>query len=103
MIVSNFNTMTCSSCSFNDGMCYTSLPPKYRCTFDNQFYDGMHACHLDLAPVRHGKILQCIKNGKFNRVFSCCDTDCTTMTSWIWPKYCPWCGAKLDGDKNETN
>lgn len=21
----------------------------------------------------------------------------TEMTSWMWPKYCPWCGAKMNG------
>ena len=42
---------TCSNCKFNDGMVYTSYPPKYKCTFNNEFYAGNHECHLDLAPV----------------------------------------------------
>ena len=54
-------------------------------------------------PIRHGKILQVTENAKHKRVFSCCNTDCTTMTMWMWPKYCPWCGARLDGELDETN
>ena len=43
-----------------------------------------------------GQIIETIKNGKMHRVFSCCDTECTQLTSWIHPKHCPECGAKLD-------
>ena len=42
---------TCQNCRFNDGMVYTSSPVKYKCTFDGNFYEGLHPCHLDLAPV----------------------------------------------------
>lgn len=42
---------TCQNCRFNDGMAYTSNPVKYKCTFDGEYYEGMHPCHLDLAPV----------------------------------------------------
>ena len=55
----------------------------------------------DVVPATHiqklGNIVQTIKNGRACRNFSCCGTDCTEMTSWMWPKYCPWCGAKLNG------
>lgn len=44
-------TNACSNCRFNDGLVYTSNPPKYKCTFDNEFYAGYHTCHLDLTPV----------------------------------------------------
>lgn len=33
--------------------------------------------------------------GKSVRTFSCCGKDCTNLTMWMWPKYCPWCGAKI--------
>lgn len=42
---------TCQNCRFNDGVVYMSNPQKYKCTFDNQYREGLHKCHLDLVPV----------------------------------------------------
>ena len=42
-----------------------------------------------------GEIIETIKDGKMNRVFSCCGTDFTQLTQWMTPKYCPECGAKI--------
>lgn len=50
----------------------------------------------DVAPVRHGRIIETIGDGRMKRVFSCCGVDFTKMTSWMTPKYCPNCGAKMD-------
>ena len=50
----------------------------------------------DVAEVRHGKIIETIKDGKMNRVFSCCGHDFTELTCWYLPKYCPNCGARMD-------
>lgn len=44
---------------------------------------------------REGKVIETIKNGRSNRVFDCCGEDFTKLTSWIMPKYCPNCGAKM--------
>ena len=49
----------------------------------------------DVAEVRHGKIIETIKDGKMNRVFSCCGHDFTELTCWYMPKYCPHCGAPI--------
>ena len=58
----------------------------------------------DIAPVRHGSIIETIEDGHMKRVFSCCGTDFTKMTCWMTPKYCPNCGAKMDGgDNSETD
>lgn len=51
----------------------------------------------DVIPVRHGKIVVTIENGKMKRIFSCCGEDFTQMTQWMTPDYCPNCGAKIDG------
>lgn len=51
----------------------------------------------DVSPVVHGKIIETIKKGKFNRTFSCCGRDFTQLTMWYTPKYCPNCGAKMVG------
>ena len=51
---------------------------------------------VDAAPVRHGKIIETIENGRMKRVFSCCGEDFTKLTCWMTPNYCPNCGAKMD-------
>ena len=56
---------------------------------------------IDAAPVRHGKIIETIENGRMKRVFSCCGTDFTKMTCWMTPNYCPNCGAKMDEKVSE--
>ena len=56
---------------------------------------------IDAVPVRHGKIIETIENGRMKRVFSCCGEDFTKLTCWMTPNYCPNCGAKIDKEKNE--
>lgn len=48
-----------------------------------------------MANDKTGEIIETIKDGKMNRVFSCCGTDFTQLTMWMMPKYCPACGAKI--------
>ena len=98
MIVNNFCTMTCGNCSFNDGLCYTSMPPQYRCAFDNNFYDGFHACHLVLAPVVHAKWNEInsyddLDNIIFTLRYFCSNCKCEEDYQ---SDYCPNCGAKMD-------
>lgn len=52
----------------------------------------------DVEPVKHGRIIESIENGKMKRVFSCCGEDFTKLTMWLRPNYCPNCGTKM-GDK----
>ena len=51
----------------------------------------------DVATVRHGRIVGSLEDGRYRRRFSCCGEDATMITQWAWPKYCPSCGAKMDG------
>ena len=51
----------------------------------------------DVAPVVHGRIVGSLEDGRYRRRFSCCGEDATMITQWAWPKYCPNCGAKMDG------
>jgi len=53
----------------------------------------------DVAPVRHGRIIETIENGRMKRVFSCCGTDFTEITCWMTPNFCPECGARMDEGK----
>lgn len=40
-----YNTFkSCSICNKNDGLCYTSNPPKYRCTSDGEFHTADYCC-----------------------------------------------------------
>lgn len=60
-------------------------------------YDVVMLPAADVAPVRHGRIIETIEDGHMKRDFSCCGADFTKMTCWMNPKYCPNCGAKMDG------
>ena len=51
----------------------------------------------DVAPVVHGRIVGSLEDGRYRRRFSCCGEDATMITQWACPKYCPNCGAKMDG------
>ena len=83
---------TCQNCRFNDGMIYTSNPPKYKCTFDNQYYDCLHKRHLDLKPTKSGKWIdrgyevECPFCG-----FTCNDTH--YLGNGV---ACPNCAARMD-------
>ena len=58
----------------------------------------------DVAPVVHGRIVGSLEDGRYRRRFSCCGEDATMITQWTWPKYCPHCGAKMDGgDDHEAD
>lgn len=66
------------------------------------FADGVYAViaafpAADVAPVVHGRIVGSLEDGRYRRRFSCCGEDATMITQWTWPKYCPNCGAKMDG------
>lgn len=52
---------------------------------------------IDAEPIRNGRIIEFWDDAWHpRRRFSCCGTDCTTLTIWVQPKYCPYCGAKMD-------
>lgn len=51
----------------------------------------------DVRPVRYGKIIETIENGKMKRIFSCCGKDFTNLTAWYTPNFCPNCGRDMRG------
>lgn len=65
--------------------------------------ETLHRETIDRATERKAKrekkkealIVETIENGKMKRVFSCCDVDCTQLTMWLTPEYCPYCGTKI--------
>ena len=77
--------------------CYIEFADEVCVTDDCHIRNAiMAAPTIEAEPVRHGKIIETIENGKMKRVFSCCNTDFTQLTMWITPNYCPNCGAKMD-------
>lgn len=96
---------TCADCCFNDGLCYASLPPKYKCTFNNEFYYGAHECHYEFKPVINAVwyegdgYVDFDEYDSFMRpTYRCsnCKREEENMGDW-----CPNCGAKMDGESNE--
>ena len=55
------------------------------------------ARYAEEIAVAHGRIVGSLEDGRYRRRFSCCGEDATMITEWAWPKYCPNCGAKIDG------
>ena len=51
--------------------------------------------------VRRGTIIETIKDGRMNRVFSCCGHDFTELTCWFMPDFCPSCGAPMTDEAVE--
>lgn len=41
----------CRYCPFNDGMIYTSYPPKYRCTITNEYHFGDETCNVNVPKM----------------------------------------------------
>ena len=67
--------------------------------FDNwqEILDEIEAIQpADVAPVRHGRWLPQVVLGQ--KAWDC--SECKTLGSPHW-KWCPVCGAKMDGELNE--
>ena len=60
------------------------------------------ARYAEEIAVAHGRIVGSLEDGRYRRRFSCCGEDATMITQWAWPKYCPNCGAKMDGDADNA-
>lgn len=58
---------------------------------------------VDAEPVHYGFIICGNKDGRSQRIFSCCNTDFTNLTAWMIPNYCPNCGAKILAEGDSSN
>ena len=89
----------CAYCEYNDGMVYTSIPPKYKCTITNEFHLGDDDCNVEFAPVKHGHWIDMQYPLAGHTFISCSecgerlDID-SSYKSII--NYCPNCGARMD-------
>ena len=48
--------------------------------------------NADVQPIRHGRWI----GVDYDTYFEC--SECEHMTDWQNYKYCPYCGARMDGD-----
>ncbi len=96
----------CAYCKYTDGVVYTSMPPKYKCTITGEYHFANDDCDVEFAPVKHGRWIghdigsgersidkdECSECGA--RFYQIAETGC------VW-KHCPNCGAKMDLDEVE--
>ena len=92
--------MKCANCEHNDGMVYTSTPPKYRCTITNEFHLGGDDCNVEFAPVKHGRWIK--NEDRSGWHCSCCGKDDLYAYPYtennereLQDFYCPNCGADM--------
>ena len=88
--------MKCINCKYNDGMVYTSMPPKYKCTITKEFHLGDDDCNVEFAPVKHGHWIEApqemqneenLKNDNKLYICSFCDAGDVHSITQIVP-YC---------------
>ena len=48
--------MNCGSCPFTDGCCYTSMPPKVKCTITNEYHYYDDICNCEEARVQKEEV-----------------------------------------------
>ena len=55
----------------------------------------------DVAPVRHGRWIQCNYMDKSAKCSECGGYYTRFTVNERYPEYCPYCGAKMDGDNDD--
>lgn len=53
--------MRCGSCQYTDGCCYSSMPPKVKCTITNEFHLYDDECNCEYIRDRKAAELEQIK------------------------------------------
>lgn len=43
--------MNCAYCKHTDGVVYTSLPPKYKCSITGEYHLALDDCDVDFEPI----------------------------------------------------
>ena len=97
--ISNSYRRKCGSCEFNDGICYTSNPPAYKCTFTNAFHMCDHVCDLDLKPLYHSHWVYEINPETNEWEYKC--PKCSSFSKEE-SDFCPHCGTRMDEELPST-
>lgn len=64
--------------------------------------DGVPCEHLiEVSPVRHGRWIQCKYMDKSAKCSECGGYYTRFTVNERYPEYCPYCGAKMDGDPHD--
>lgn len=66
---------------------------------DDKYYFAIDiiesALEVDVRENIKAVFLQTLEDGYFKRICSHCEKDLTKVTTWIIPKFCPYCGAEM--------
>ena len=89
--------MNCSRCDKTDGVVYTSVPPKLRCTITGKFHFGTDDCDVEFVPVVHGRWKYYNKQNK--AVCTECSFERDLDADFGKAVSCPNCGARMDGEE----
>ena len=92
--------MNCGFCEHTDGLIYTSNPPKVKCNFTGEYHDTRDDCNVELAPVKHGRWIDCGTAVQGDTEVKC--SECGEVLYWL-ANYCPNCGARMNGEEDEKN
>lgn len=98
----------CAYCEYNDGMVYTSIPQKYKCTITNEFHLGDDDCNVEseveFEPIKRGQWIR-VTDDDNKGIYVCSRCGRTVEYDWVpalisrrYP-YCH-CGAKMGGGEN---
>ena len=61
--------MICGSCPFTDGCCYTSMPPKVKCTITHEYHYYEDECNCEEVRASRDEELAMIKKMLNNKPF----------------------------------
>ena len=64
---------TCAFCEKTDGMCYTSNPPKRKCTITGKFHEYDHICDVPITNADRIRAMSDEELVKFINHFNICD------------------------------
>ena len=65
----------------------------------SQYIETIPAANV--APVRHGRWIQCKYMDKSAKCSECGGYYTRFTVNERYPEYCPYCGAKMDGDPHD--
>ncbi len=60
---------TCAFCEKTDGMCYTSNPPKIKCTITGKFHEYDHICDAPITNADRFRAMSDEEQQKCVRLF----------------------------------
>ena len=75
---------TCAFCEKTDGMCYTSNPPKRKCTITGKFHEYDHICDL---PITNADRIRAMSDEELAKMF---------LSACVYREFCHGCPAEKE-------